>query len=72
MKALATRQSAVLAGLLAAATGLLMSGSASANFPGANGRIAFVHLSGALGAVRTFHYEPEGSAPDPAHARPHR
>jgi hypothetical protein len=53
MKALATRHSAVLAGLLAAATGLLMAGSASANFPGANGRIGFVHLSGAVGAVRT-------------------
>lgn len=45
----------------AIATGLLMSGSASANFPGANGRIAFVHLSGATGGSQDiFTMSPRG------------
>ena len=45
----------------AIATGLLMSASASANFPGANGRIAFVHLSGAMGGSQDiFTMSPRG------------
>jgi Tol biopolymer transport system component len=45
----------------AIATGLLMSGSASANLPGANGRIAFVHLSGVTGGSQDiFTMSPRG------------
>jgi Tol biopolymer transport system component len=41
--------------------GALMPASASANFPGANGRIAFVHLSGAVGGSQDiFTMSPSG------------